>query len=56
MVPDKSVEGTMYDDTWRFDLNRLADVNNVWKRSIQSVRPPARTNHTAVTYEDKMWM
>lgn len=52
-------------DLAAFDLNQLQQPNNRWEMLIESnddkaVRegkiPPARTNHTIVTWADKMYL
>jgi hypothetical protein len=49
-------EGNMYNDTWQFDLNALSSPENKWIKRNPVKMPPVRTNHTAVVYNDEMWM
>lgn len=55
------VEGYFFNDLWAFDLNALQN----WEMLIQSSGeggppegsiPPARTNHTTVTWNDKLYL
>lgn len=52
-------------DLVTFDLNQLQMPNNKWEVLIdnsdtgndpQAKIPPARTNHSVVTYNDKMYL
>ncbi len=52
-------------DLAAFDLNQLQMPNNRWEMLIpttdvgnaaQGKMPPARTNHTVVTYNDKLYL
>lgn len=51
-------------DLSAFDLNQLQMPNNRWEMLIptsesggpQGKVPPARTNHTVVTYNDKLYL
>jgi hypothetical protein len=52
-------------DLAAFDLNQLQMPNNRWEilienaetgGQVQTKQPPARTNHTVVTYHDKMYL
>ena len=52
-------------DLAAFDLNQLQMPNNRWEMLIassdsgaptQGKLPPARTNHTVVTYNDKLYL
>ncbi|KAK0730003.1 hypothetical protein B0H67DRAFT_596273 [Lasiosphaeris hirsuta] len=59
------VEGFFMNDLAAFDLNQLQMPNNRWEMLIQSSEsggaqqgkiPPARTNHSMITYNDKMYL
>ncbi|CAK7231952.1 Negative regulator of mitotic exit [Sporothrix bragantina] len=59
------VEGYFMNDLAAFDLNQLQMPNNRWEILIpnsdnggppQGKIPPARTNHTVVSYNDKMYL
>ncbi|TPX07750.1 uncharacterized protein E0L32_010542 [Thyridium curvatum] len=59
------VEGYFMNDLSAFDLNQLQMPNNRWEMLIQNSDsggpppgkvPPARTNHSVVTYNDKMYL
>ena len=59
------VEGYFMNDLAAFDLNQLQMPNNRWEMLIagsdsgappQGKLPPARTNHTVVTYNDKLYL
>ncbi|KAK3372026.1 hypothetical protein B0H63DRAFT_453400 [Podospora didyma] len=59
------VEGYFMNDLAAFDLNQLSMPNNRWEMLIQSSDsggtqlgkiPPARTNHSIVTFNDKMYL
>lgn len=59
------VEGYFMNDLSAFDLNQLQMPNNRWEMLIansdsggpaQGKIPPARTNHSVVTYNDKMYL
>lgn len=59
------VEGYFMNDLAAFDLNQLQMPNNRWEMliptseggtAIQGKIPPARTNHTVVSYNDKMYL
>jgi len=53
-------------DLAAFDLNQLQMPNNRWEMLIpnsdsavgapQAKTPPARTNHSVITYNDKMYL
>ncbi len=49
-------------DLAAFDLNQLQMPNNRWEMLLpnsdtaQGKAPPARTNHSVVTYNDKMYL
>lgn len=52
-------------DLCSFDLNELQMPNNRWKvllessevsNPVQTVLPPARTNHSMITYDDKLYL
>lgn len=52
-------------DLAAFDLNQLQMPNNRWDILIENLEsgststtkvPPARTNHTMITYNDKMYL
>jgi Galactose oxidase, central domain len=59
------VEGYFMNDLSAFDLNQLQNPSNKWEMLIQnseggspaaSQLPQARTNHTMVTFNDKMYL
>ncbi|KAI1188154.1 hypothetical protein F5B17DRAFT_439803 [Nemania serpens] len=59
------VEGYFMNDLAAFDLNQLQMPNNRWDILIENLEsgststtkvPPARTNHTMITYNDKMYL
>ncbi|KAI7779645.1 hypothetical protein LA080_000669 [Diaporthe eres] len=59
------VEGIFMNDLAAFDLNQLQMANNRWELLIMNSEsggpppgkiPPARTNHTMVTFNDKMYL
>lgn len=54
------VEGYFMNDLAAFDLNQLQMANNRWEILLQSENSPsipaARTNHTVITYNDKMYL
>ncbi|KAK7701884.1 Negative regulator of mitotic exit [Diaporthe eres] len=59
------VEGIFMNDLAAFDLNQLQMANNRWELLIMNSDsggpppgkiPPARTNHTMVTFNDKMYL
>ncbi|KAF3350234.1 hypothetical protein VD0002_g6087 [Verticillium dahliae] len=59
------VEGYFMNDLSAFDLNQLQMPNNRWELLIQNSDsggpppgqvPPARTNHSVITYNDKMYL
>ncbi|KAJ9155598.1 Kelch domain-containing protein [Pleurostoma richardsiae] len=59
------VEGYFMNDLAAFDLNQLQMPNNRWEILIQNSDsggppqgkiPPARTNHSVVTFNDKMYL
>ncbi|RYP86975.1 hypothetical protein DL769_000618 [Monosporascus sp. CRB-8-3] len=59
------VEGYFMNDLVAFDLNQLQMPNNRWEILIENTEttgplqtkvPPARTNHSVVTYNDKMYL
>ncbi|KAM3566060.1 hypothetical protein ARSEF4850_000959 [Beauveria asiatica] len=54
------VEGYFMNDLSAFDLNQLQMANNRWEILLQSDASPsipaARTNHTVITYNDKMYL
>ncbi|KAI2466774.1 hypothetical protein F4781DRAFT_339400 [Annulohypoxylon bovei var. microspora] len=59
------VEGYFMNDLAAFDLNQLQMPNNRWEILTENVEssgamqgkvPPARTNHSLVTYNDKMYL
>ncbi len=52
-------------DLVAFDLNQLQMPNNRWEMLLENTEPggpgpakapPARTNHSVVTYNDKMYL
>jgi hypothetical protein len=59
------VEGYFMNDLSAFDLNQLQMPNNRWEILLENSDtgvgptgkvPPARTNHTMVSYNDKMYL
>ncbi|KAI1152118.1 hypothetical protein F4825DRAFT_330551 [Nemania diffusa] len=59
------VEGYFMNDLSTFDLNQLQMPNNRWEILIENSEngvtstgkvPPARTNHSVITYNDKMYL
>lgn len=51
------VDDLFFDDMWMFDLNNLRPPNTRWERiEPATTPPPPRTNHTVVTYKDKMYL
>ncbi|KAL4808880.1 hypothetical protein BDV18DRAFT_133384 [Aspergillus unguis] len=59
------VEGYFFNDLVAFDLNQLQNPANKWEFLIQNSHeggpppgqiPPARTNHTIVSYNDKLYL
>jgi DNA repair exonuclease SbcCD ATPase subunit len=59
------VEGFFFNDLVTFDLNALQQVSNRWETLIQNTIdggpphgqiPPARTNHTVVTWNEKLYL
>lgn len=59
------VEGVFMNDLAAFDLNQLQMANNRWEVLIMNSEsggphsgkvPPARTNHTMVSFNDKMYL
>ncbi|KAI1292385.1 hypothetical protein F5Y03DRAFT_400479 [Xylaria venustula] len=59
------VEGFFMNDLSAFDLNQLQMPNNQWELLIKNSEngvsttgkvPPARTNHSMITYNDKMYL
>jgi len=59
------VEGYFMNDLCSFDLNQLQMPNNRWEVLIENteatnpaqvVVPPARTNHSVITYDDKLYL
>ncbi|KAI3545390.1 kelch domain-containing protein [Colletotrichum filicis] len=59
------IEGYFMNDLAAFDLNQLQMPNNRWEMLIQNTEsggppvgkiPAARTNHSVVTYNDKMYL
>ncbi|KAI1424548.1 hypothetical protein F5Y12DRAFT_751383 [Xylaria sp. FL1777] len=59
------VEGYFMNDLSAFDLNQLQIPNNQWEILIKNSEngatstgkvPPARTNHSMITYNDKMYL
>lgn len=59
------VEGYFFNDLVAFDLNALQNPNNRWEFLIRNSHeggpppgqiPPARTNHSMVTYNDKLYL
>ena len=54
------VDGYFMNDLSAFDLNQLQSPNNKWEILIQSDTsanfPAARTNHSMITFNDKMYL
>ncbi|KAK1750221.1 hypothetical protein QBC47DRAFT_122151 [Echria macrotheca] len=56
------VEGYFMNDLSAFDLNQLQMPNNRWEILIENSEnaqgriPPARTNHSMITFNDKMYL
>ena len=59
------MEGYFMNDLVSFDLNQLQMPNNRWEFLIESSDtsgqtpsniPPARTNHSVVTYNDRLYL
>ena len=59
------VEGYFFNDLVAFDLNALQQASNRWEVLIQNTIdggpphgqiPPARTNHTMITWNDKLYL
>ncbi|PGH13436.1 hypothetical protein AJ80_06305 [Polytolypa hystricis UAMH7299] len=59
------VEGYFFNDLVAFDLNALQNPNNKWEFLIRNSHdggpppgqiPPARTNHTVVSFNDKLYL
>jgi hypothetical protein len=59
------VEGYFMNDLVAFDLNQLQDPLNTWEMLILNSDkgglplgqiPPARTNHSIVTFNDKLYL
>ncbi|KAI1329921.1 hypothetical protein F5Y16DRAFT_59807 [Xylariaceae sp. FL0255] len=59
------VEGYFMNDLSAFDLNQLQMPNNRWEVLIENTEsgvgsngkvPPARTNHSMITYNDKLYL
>ncbi|KAJ5997350.1 hypothetical protein N7522_009010 [Penicillium canescens] len=59
------VEGFFFNDLIAFDLNQLQNPANKWEVLVQNSHeggppagqiPPARTNHTIVSYNDKLYL
>ncbi|KAL4749710.1 hypothetical protein BDW72DRAFT_213956 [Aspergillus terricola var. indicus] len=59
------VEGYFFNDLVAFDLNQLQNPGNKWEFLIQNSHeggpppgqtPPARTNHTIVSFNDKLYL
>lgn len=59
------VEGIFMNDLSAFDLNQLQMTNNRWEMlmlnndsgaAVPGKVPPARTNHTMVSFNDKMYL
>ncbi|KAK3700374.1 Negative regulator of mitotic exit [Vermiconidia calcicola] len=59
------VEGYFFNDLVAFDLNALQQATNRWEILVQNTIdggpphgqiPPARTNHTIVTWQDKLYL
>lgn len=59
------VEGYFFNDLIAFDLNALQTSGSQWEMLIQTADnggpppgqvPPARTNHTVVSYNEKLYL
>ncbi|KAL2757750.1 hypothetical protein ACRALDRAFT_1074662 [Sodiomyces alcalophilus JCM 7366] len=55
------VEGYFMNDLAAFDLNKLQLPNNRWEMLLENTEtagrvPPARTNHSIITFNDKMYL
>lgn len=59
------VEGFFFNDLVAFDLNQLQNPSNKWEHLVQNSHeggppegqiPPARTNHTIVGFNDKLYL
>lgn len=57
------VEGSFYNDLIAFDLNALQNPTNQWDFLIDNTNglpsssvPPARTNHTTISYNDMLYL
>jgi len=59
------VEGYFFNDLVAFDLNALQQPTNRWEILIQNTIdggpphgqiPPARTNHTMITWGDRLYL
>lgn len=59
------VEGFFFNDLVAFDLNQLQNPSNKWEHLVQNSHeggppegqiPPARTNHTIVSFNDKLYL
>ncbi|PIB02033.1 Kelch repeat-containing protein 2 [Cercospora beticola] len=59
------VEGYFFNDLVAFDLNALQQATNKWEILIQNTIdggpphgqiPPARTNHTMITWQDRLYL
>ncbi|KAK1147434.1 Negative regulator of mitotic exit [Aspergillus melleus] len=59
------VEGYFFNDLIAFDLNQLSNPNNKWEFLIRNSHqggpppgqiPPARTNHTIVSFNDRLYL
>lgn len=59
------VEGFFFNDLVAFDLNQLQNPSNKWEQLVQNSHeggppegqiPPARTNHSIVSFNDKLYL
>jgi len=59
------VEGYFFNDLFAFDLNALQNANSKWEMLVQNSAgagpaegqiPPARTNHTIISWNDKLYL
>lgn len=59
------VDGFFFNDLLAFDLNALQNQTSHWETLVQNSTdggpppgqiPPARTNHTIITYDDKLYL
>lgn len=59
------MEGFFFNDLLSFDLNTLTSGHSRWEMLVantsdggppQGQSPPARTNHSIITYEDKLYL